>query len=127
VFFALNNYSLLLCDCFFLFHSVSVIFPSFSRIFDSLNSAFVAVSCFRLCPLAEVEIAVKIWLTVGPLGCLCDGARGEDLAVSGTTGWDVSVMEIAVTIWLTAGPLGCLCDGACGEDLAVGDTIEMSL
>jgi len=29
---------------------------------------------------------VKIWLKVGPLGCLCDGARGEDLADGGTAG-----------------------------------------
>ncbi len=31
-----------------------------------------------------MELAVKNWLTVGPLGCLCDGARGEDLADGGT-------------------------------------------
>jgi len=33
-----------------------------------------------------MELAVKNWLTVGPLRCLCDGARGEDLAEGGTAG-----------------------------------------
>jgi hypothetical protein len=40
-----------------------------------------------------MELAVKIWLTVGPLGCLCNGARGEDVADSGTAGWDVSAAD----------------------------------
>ena len=31
---------------------------------------------------------MKIWLTVGPLRCLCDGARGEDLAVAWLTSLD---------------------------------------
>ena len=66
-------------------------------------------------------------MTVGPLGCLCNGARGEDLAHGGTARWDVSVMELAVKIWLTVGPLRCLCDGARGEDLVDGGTAEMSL
>ena len=36
--------------------------------------------------VSVIELAVKFWLTVRPLGCLCDGARGEDLADVGTTG-----------------------------------------
>ena len=55
-----------------------------------------------------MELAMKIWLTVGPLGCLSDGARGEDLADGGTAGMSRSVMELAMKIWLTVGPLGCL-------------------
>ena len=53
-----------------------------------------------------MELASKIWLTVGPLRCLCNGARGEDLADVGTAGMSRSVMELAVKIWLTVGSLG---------------------
>ena len=59
---------------------------------------------------------MKIWLTLGPLRCLCNGARGEDLADGGTAGMSRSVMELAVKIWMTVGPLRCLCNGVRGED-----------
>ena len=52
---------------------------------------------------------MKIWLTLGPLRCLCNGARGEDLADSGTAapaGMSLRLIELAMKIWLTVGSLG---------------------
>ena len=48
---------------------------------------------------------MKIWLSVTPLRCLCDGSRGEDLAERRCD----------------------RCDKAHGEDLAVDGAAGMSL